>query len=59
MRLLRGAVIAMTGICAGTTLWVAANTHPVNVGLVLFGLGVSIGGIFIVAFTSPTYGGEE
>lgn len=55
MRVLRGVIIAMTGTCAGATLWLAANSHPVDVGLLMMGLSVSVIGIFVIAFTGPTY----
>lgn len=59
MRLLRGAVIVLTGLTMGTTLWLAGNTFPVDVGLLVMGLSVSIGGIFVIAFTQPTRGENE
>lgn len=53
MRFFRNLVGAMTGLCiAGTVQQVAFGD---NVGLMIFGLGVSIAGIFTVALTGDTY----
>lgn len=54
MRLMRGAVIVMTGLAIGGTLHQAA--YGDDVGLVLVGLAISIFGIFTIALTqSETY----
>lgn len=47
MTVMLWAVRAMTAVCAGATLYLAANGG--DVGLVFMGLGVSVGGIFVVA----------